>query len=50
MNNFSCNCNTKKQHRLIFDGSNVIGDYTLDLCNSCYFAQDKKFLIREEKQ
>jgi len=50
LGNSSCNCNAKKQHRLFFDGGTILGEYALDLCNGCYFTQNKKFLIREEKQ
>lgn len=45
MNNFSCVCNAKKLHRLIFDGGNIIGTYHLDLCHSCFLTQNKKFLV-----
>jgi len=45
--NFSCSCGKKKRHRLVFDGG-ILGTYKLELCNSCYFSQDKKFLISEE--
>lgn len=45
---FSCICNKEKTHKLIFDGG-VLGNYTINLCNSCYLSQDKKFMISEEK-
>jgi len=44
---FVCACRSKKKHRLVFDGG-VLGHFSLELCGSCYVAQDKKFLIREE--
>ena len=44
---FSCYHSSKK-FKLSFDGG-LLGEYRLILCNSCYAAQDKKFLIREEK-
>ena len=37
-----------KKFKLILDGG-VLGHYSLELCGSCYVAQDKKFLIREGK-
>ncbi|MCH7649345.1 MAG: hypothetical protein IIA83_12170 [Thaumarchaeota archaeon] len=45
---FSCICNNKKTHKLVFDGG-VLGNYTVSLCHSCYLSQDKKFMISEEK-
>ena len=45
---FTCLCKAKKEQRLVFDGG-VLGHYILELCSTCYVAQDKKFLIREEK-
>ena len=45
---FSCQCDRKKTHKLIFDGG-VLGNYTVFQCHSCYLSQDKKFLISEEK-
>lgn len=45
---FRCPCKSKKEYRLNLDGG-VIGQYSLDLCLSCYFKQNKKFLISEEK-
>jgi len=42
-----CNHSPKK-FKLNFDGG-VLGHYSLELCNSCYVAQDKKFLISEER-
>jgi len=43
---FSCHHSPKK-FKLSFDGG-LLGQYRLELCNSCYAAQDKKFLIKEE--
>ena len=45
---FSCICKKKKTHKLVFDGG-VLGNYTINLCSSCYLTQDKKFMITEEK-
>ena len=45
---FSCICNNKKTHRLIFDGG-VLGNYTINICSSCYLTQGKTFMISEEK-
>jgi len=36
-----------KKFKLTFDGG-ILGQYQLELCNSCYAAQDKKFLIKEK--
>jgi len=47
MRNYPCSCNNNKKYKLEFDGG-VVGNYVLELCSSCYLAQDKKFLIREE--
>jgi len=44
---FACHCSAKKTRRLAFDGG-ILGHYHLELCNSCYVVQDKKFLIKEE--
>ena len=44
---YACPCSAKKKHRLVFDGG-ILGQYHLELCSSCYIAQDKKFLIKEE--
>ena len=43
---FVCPCSSKKEHTLVFDGG-ILGHYSLELCASCYFIQDKKFLISE---
>jgi len=37
-----CPCSSKKEHKLVLDGG-VLGHYSLELCGSCYVAQDKKF-------
>ena len=43
---FSC-LHSPKKFKLSFDGG-LLGQYCLELCNSCYSAQDKKFLVKEE--
>jgi len=43
---FFCHHSPKK-FKLSFDGG-LLGQYHLELCNSCYTAHDKKFLIKEE--
>jgi len=47
MNEQFCCTHPQKKFTLIFDGG-LLGEYRLELCNSCYAAQDKKFLIKEE--
>ena len=50
LNEFIFYCNhLPKTFKLTFDRG-VLGNYTLELCHSCYDSQDKKFLIREEIQ
>lgn len=44
---FVCPCDSKKEHKLVFDGG-ILGHYSLDLCTSCYFTINKKFLISVE--
>jgi len=44
---FICSCDKPKKMRLIFDGGSS-GNYTVELCNSCYQKQEKKFLIKKE--
>lgn len=46
LDSFSCHHSPQK-FKLTFDGGQV-GQYFLELCNSCYAKQDKKFLIKEE--
>jgi len=46
-NFFSCNCIREKSHKLVFDGG-VVGSYCIEICQSCYKSQGKKFLIKEE--
>jgi len=43
---FQCNHSPKK-FKIALDGS-VLGNYSLELCASCYAIQDKKFVIKEE--
>lgn len=44
----SCRCKNKKTHKQIFDGG-ILGNYIINLCDSCYLSQNKKFMITEEK-
>ena len=44
---FTCVCRANKEHRLVFDGG-ILGHYILEVCASCYAAQNKKFLVKEE--
>ena len=43
---FGCN-HSQKKFKLTFDGG-LLGEYGVELCQSCHAIQDKKFLIREE--
>jgi len=43
----SCNCKSKKTHRLLIDGD-LMGDIVLELCNNHYSKQKKKFLREED--
>ncbi len=47
MNEQFCCTHPQKKFTLTFDGG-PLGQYCLELCNSCYEAQDKKFFIKEE--
>jgi len=46
---YTCLCDAKKQHRLVFDGGSIIGHYQLELCQKCYDKEDKRFVIHELK-
>ena len=45
---FSCKCKFPRKYRLTFDGGSS-GNYSIELCESCYWNEDKKYLISEEK-
>ena len=44
---FGCN-HSQKKFKLTFDGG-LVGEYSLEMCQSCHDIQDKKFLISEER-
>lgn len=44
---FACKCKAPKKHRLKLD-SGPSGEYALELCESCYQKDDKRFVIEEE--
>ena len=43
---FSCLCDKEKQHKLVFDGG-ILGEYTVEICSSCFVTHTRKFLIQE---
>lgn len=43
---FSCLCDKKKQHKLVFDGG-ILGEYTVEVYSSCFVTHTRKFLIQE---
>jgi len=45
---FICECNSPKTHSVICDGGLKNGQYRLILCDSCYDAEERKFVISEE--
>lgn len=45
---FSCSCQGRKVRRLTLDGG-ATGIYRLDLCERCYRADSKEFVICEER-
>lgn len=44
---FECECITTKTYRVIFDGGST-GNYVIEMCQQCYDADDKRFVITEE--
>ena len=44
---YVCDCSTKKERRLFFDGGKT-GNYITELCLKCYQSFDKKFLLSED--
>ncbi|AJW71744.1 hypothetical protein NADRNF5_2070 [Nitrosopumilus adriaticus] len=44
---FRCKCKKSKTNRMILDGGTK-GNYTIELCSTCYNNHNKKFLISEE--
>lgn len=47
-NTYRCNCNSPRKHRLTLDGGIVINSYKLELCDSCYMNQNKKYQTNYE--
>lgn len=48
LSTYLCRCNKPKKHRLLLDGGSS-GHYIIELCQSCYTKEDKKFVIKEEE-
>lgn len=48
LSTYSCGCNKPKKHRLLLDGGSS-GHYIVELCQSCYRKEDKRFVIKEEE-
>ena len=44
---FECNDPDPKIRRLTCRGGSI-GDYSIDMCSSCYEKDDKEFVISEE--
>lgn len=45
---YRCSDDREKVHKLVYDGGQT-GNYTLELCETCYRDRPKKFLVLEEK-
>ena len=45
---FSCSCPGRRTHRLVPDDG-ATGTYHLELCEGCYRAEGRQFVLHEER-
>ena len=43
-----CECVGSKNHRVTFSGGKNTGNYIVEMCQECYDADDKRFIVSEE--
>lgn len=43
-----CECSSIKNHKVTFDGGST-GNYVIEMCQTCYDNDDKRFIISEER-